>query len=168
MAYITTYSGIDFDVEHFTEDDFDIVDMAHSLSLQCRWSGHCKYFYSVAQHSCHVSDFMEDNKMLGLLHDGSEGYGADMPTPFKALLKDFQKLENRMQNKIYLKFMGRIPTDEEHEYLKKYDRLMLDFEGTLMIPHWSNPIDTSIIPDWEPWLPERAKQEFLNRFRKLI
>ena len=172
MSYITTFTGINFFVDKYTEDDFDIVDIAHALSNNCRWAGHCSAYYSVAQHSVYVSRFMEKLKMYGLLHDGSEAFACDMPTPWKEKLPDFQKMENRLQNKIYKKFLGAIPTDEEHEYLKVYDRLMLDFEGSIFIKNWHNPIDTSIIQQvddlFDPWEPKEAKEMFLKEFRKLI
>jgi 5'-deoxynucleotidase YfbR-like HD superfamily hydrolase len=172
MGYITTFTGIDFNPLKFTEDDFDIEDIAHALSMNCRWSGHCSAFYSVAQHSVYVARFMQRNQMLGLLHDGSEAYGSDMPTPFKNILPDFRKLEDNIQAKIYKKFLGRIPTEEEHRYLKIYDKLLLDFEGTTFIKHWGAPIDVSIIRQvdekFHPWTPAEAKEKFLKEFRKLI
>lgn len=172
MSYITTFTGIDFNPLKFTEDDFDIVDIAHSLSMNCRWAGHSSSFYSVAQHAVYVSRFMEKHKMLGLLHDGSEGYGADMPSPIKAILPDFRKLEDKIQAKIYSKFLGAQPTKEEHDYLKIYDKLLLDFEGTTFIKHWADPIDTSIIYQvdefFHPWHPDEAKEQFLKEFRKLV
>jgi len=172
LSYITTFTGIDFYVKSYSEDDFDIVDIAHALSNNCRWAGHTSSFYSVAQHSVYVSRFMKKHKMLGLIHDASEAYGSDMPTPFKAELPDFQKMETRMQNKIYNKFLGALPSKEAHEQLKIADKLLLDFEGTMFIKHWQNIIDVSIIKQvddrFHPWEPRHAREEFLKEFRKLI
>lgn len=172
MSYITTFTGINFNPLKFTEDDFDIVDIAHSLSMNCRWGGHSSSFFSVAQHSVYVSRFMKKNRMHGLIHDGSEAYGADMPTPFKMVLPDFTKLENKIQSKIYLKFLGKLPTEEEYDYLKLYDKLLLDFEGTMFIKDWVDTIDVTIINQvderFHPWTPQEAKDNFLKEFRQLV
>ena len=52
---IQTFTGKKFDPLNPNLNDFCIEDIAHSLSLQCRFTGHCRVFYSVAEHSVHVS-----------------------------------------------------------------------------------------------------------------
>ena len=49
--HIHTYTGIEFYIIDPQEEDIDIHDIAHPLSLLCRANGHCRYFYSVAQHT---------------------------------------------------------------------------------------------------------------------
>lgn len=44
---IRTYTGVLFDFLHPEESDLNIVDISHSLSLLCRFAGHCKEFYCV-------------------------------------------------------------------------------------------------------------------------
>jgi hypothetical protein len=44
---IRTYTGVLFDFLHPEESDLNIVDISHSLSLLCRFAGHCKRFYCV-------------------------------------------------------------------------------------------------------------------------
>ena len=51
MSYITTVTGKHFDPMDPGNQDFNIVDIAHALSLICRGNGHIRFFYSVAQHS---------------------------------------------------------------------------------------------------------------------
>jgi 5'-deoxynucleotidase YfbR-like HD superfamily hydrolase len=114
MTFIRTYSGKDFDIYNFTEESFDIESISHGLSQTCRFSGQCKKFYSVAEHSCRIAIHTYDLtlerfpdiprkqilvKMLwGLLHDASEAYLPDMPSPFKRLpeLEGFRKLEDNI------------------------------------------------------------------------
>src|ERR1019366_6096193 len=52
---IRTYTGILFDFEEPEASPICIEDIAHSLSLLCRFAGHCREFYSVAEHSIRVS-----------------------------------------------------------------------------------------------------------------
>lgn len=64
--------------------EIHIVDIAHSLSMQCRFNGHTSEFYSVAEHCCHVHDLLPAPlKRAGLLHDASEAYLCDLPRPLK-------------------------------------------------------------------------------------
>jgi hypothetical protein len=50
-----TYTGRVFDINSINANDIDIADIAHSLSYQCCFGGHCHQYYSVAEHSVRVS-----------------------------------------------------------------------------------------------------------------
>src|SRR6266496_1501995 len=81
---IMTYSGELITPLNPDPDDIQIEDIAHALSNQCRFSGHCKQFYSVAEHSCRVSDLCSyEHQLGGLLHDGTEAYLSDIARPIK-------------------------------------------------------------------------------------
>lgn len=49
--WMQTYTGRAFWPLDPRVDEIDIDDIAHSLSMQCRYAGHCLRFYSVAEHS---------------------------------------------------------------------------------------------------------------------
>lgn len=94
--YIRTYTGKKFYILDPRPEDIDILDVAHALSFKCRFSGHCKTFYSVAQHSLYVSygafnlpkefdDIKGDLCFWGLLHDLAEAYLPDTPRPIKGM-----------------------------------------------------------------------------------
>ena len=83
-CWITTYTGRLFHPFDPRPEDTDIEDIAHALSLKCRWGGMTRVFYSVAQHCVHVSYHCEAHHALaGLLHDAQEAYapGGDIPSP---------------------------------------------------------------------------------------
>ena len=85
LDYIETFTGRRFSPLSPDPSAIVIVDIAHALSHQCRFSGHTRYHYSVAQHSVLVAMRCpaEDQKWAAL-HDGSEGIGyRDIPRPFK-------------------------------------------------------------------------------------
>lgn len=81
--WIQTYTNKHFYPFDPNPDDICIEDIAHSLSLQCRFTGHSKVFYSVAQHSVLVSELSGPHVLWGLLHDASEAYLTDVARPVK-------------------------------------------------------------------------------------
>ena len=83
-AWIITYSGKKFYHLAPSAEMVDIVDIAHALSLTCRWTGHTRYHYSVAQHSWYFSYLVpKEFALSALLHDASEAYLGDMNRPLK-------------------------------------------------------------------------------------
>ena len=88
-AWIRTYTGGKVYFFEPERSDIDILDIYHSLSLLCRFNGACKIPYNVADHSILVADniYKETlNKELafqGLMHDCSEAFISDIPSPFK-------------------------------------------------------------------------------------
>ena len=87
--YVETYTGKRIYFDNITINDISIIDIAHSLSQLCRFTGHTKEFYSVAQHSVLVSDAQTTlaEKRAGLLHDATETYLNDLASPLKAFIK---------------------------------------------------------------------------------
>ena len=82
-----------------------IEDIAHSLALLCRFGGHCRRFYSVAEHSILVSRLCEpQHRLWGLLHDASEAYVVDVPRPLKRCLPGYRAIEDRVQHAIAARF----------------------------------------------------------------
>ncbi len=84
--WMQTFSGVKFWPLDPRPEDVRLEDIAHALSLQCRFAGHCRHFYSVAQHSVLVSSICPpDGKLHGLFHDAAEAYLQDMIRPLKSV-----------------------------------------------------------------------------------
>jgi hypothetical protein len=69
-------------------EDVCAEDIAHGLSLVCRFGGHCSRHYSVAEHSYLVARLALDQggpvaARFGLFHDAHEAYTGDMIRPLK-------------------------------------------------------------------------------------
>ena len=105
-TYITTNSGKTIDYLNPDPKQITIEDIAHGLSQECRWGAQTKVFYSVAAHSIMVSMVCAETSMLhalkGLLHDASEAFLRDLPTPLKELpeLAGYKIIEARMMKAI--------------------------------------------------------------------
>lgn len=82
--WIQTFTGVEFYPFDPRPEEIRIEDIAHALSMQCRYAGHCSKFYSVAEHSIRVAELLPmPLKLWGLLHDAAEAYLVDLPRPIK-------------------------------------------------------------------------------------
>ncbi|WP_347929470.1 phosphohydrolase [Pseudomonas helvetica] len=106
MTQILTHTGKRFDVADPCPDLIDPRDIAHSLAHLCRFNGHTREFYSVAQHSCIVADLVPDeHKLAALLHDATEAYVGDMVRPIKESMPAFQAVESWVWESICDRFL---------------------------------------------------------------
>ena len=137
--YITTYTGKHFKPTEPDPELFDIADIAHALSLICRGNGHVKTFWSVGEHCiCCAKEAkargLSDRMVLAcLLHDASECYMSDVPSPFKKELPGYNEREERMLSMIYEKFLGSDLTPEEKMQLNAIDKAMLWYDLTFLL-----------------------------------
>ena len=140
-AWIQTHSGRRFNPIKPNPDAIVIQDIAHALSMQCRFSGHCKDFYSVAQHSVLVSYICDSQDALwGLMHDASEAYLVDVPRPLKrsGKFQAYLDFEEVMTQAICRRF--GLPFKEPPS-VKRADTILLATEARdLMSP---------LHPDWQ-------------------
>lgn len=105
MTWMLTATGKQFDPVDPQPDMIDLVDIAHGLAHECRFAGQCRFFYSVAQHSVLVSQAVPpEHAWEALLHDASEAYIKDIPSPVKRLLPDYRALEARIEAAIRARF----------------------------------------------------------------
>jgi hypothetical protein len=167
-AILKTFMGIDFDLLEPMPEMVDIRDIAHALGNLCRFNGHCRRHYSVAQHSVIVSEVAQPwDAMRGLLHDAAEAYVGYITTPLKALLPDFQAIENRIQQVIFEVF-GVGPDVAAGLRIAKIDSGCViaaecrDLHPSIVLDR--DPMKDVIRPKTLPWMGEIA---FLSRFLKL-
>ncbi len=152
--WIHTYKGHKFYAYDPHPDDIDIEDIAHALSLTCRYSGHCKHFYSVAQHCLLIAELApKEYKLEALLHDAAEAYLTDIPRPIKYMLNGtdnrFSKLENKINAVIARKYgaLEKLPEEiKELDYNIVADEALALFDPT---PDWSKWYESLGVPAWK-------------------
>ena len=109
MTWLLTASGTHFDLVDPQPDMINVFDIAQGLANECRYTGQCRWFYSVAQHATLASQIVPDELTLeALLHDAAEAYIKDIPRPLKLLLPDYREIERRVDAVIRDRF--RLPT----------------------------------------------------------
>lgn len=170
--YIVTYTKRKFNAFNPRPQDIVLEDIAHSLSMQCRFNGHCDYFYSVANHSILCAKVGEqlklndDLKLMLLFHDASEAYLADIPSPVKQHMIDYKEIENNVQEAIW-DALGVRPTKLNLKTIKEIDRTLLLNEIKYLrgeehyreLSFSDASIDLGYI---EPQDPKTAKFEFIK------
>jgi uncharacterized protein len=169
-AWIQTYTGKQFWPMDARPEEVDIQDIAHALSMLCRFNGHCNRFYSVAEHSVHVSNTVEPKQALwGLLHDAAEAYLSDLPQPIKRQMPDFGLFEDLLLEVIADRFglSSTIPPE-----VKQADMVLLATEKAVLMGKepapWMKlpePLGSKMI---QCWGPDKAEKAFLDRFGELI
>lgn len=168
--WLQTFSGrqfwpLDPDPAHVA-----IEDIAHALSMQCRYAGHCLRFYSVAEHSVHLARHFSYDAglaMWALLHDASEAYLVDVPRPVKPFLPGYKDAERAVQAAVCDAF--GLP-HEMPAVVHAADSAIIGDERANMaacIAEWSGD-HSGLGVQLEYWPPEEAETEFLAAFWALM
>lgn len=169
--YIETASGRKFWYNTDSIDGICIDDIGAALSKLCRFTGHCREFYSVAEHSVYVSYLVpKDLALAGLLHDASEAYLSDIASPIKQFMPEYKNIENDIMKRIALKFS--LPEGfHEGKEVKQADWAQLKSEAQALLPtggkEWFFPegLPNGIQPGCE--YPNVAEDMFKARFYEL-
>ena len=174
--YLQTVSGRWVNPFDPDPDQLDIGDIARALANQCRFGGHCRVFYSVAQHSVIVSELVEerggdaDDAFAALMHDATEAYLGDMPHPIKhrsPLGAAFKAAEDHLEEVLRARF--RIKPDVPE--IKRVDRSLLATERRAFSDetwHWPElegvaPLELALVA----WSPDDACAAFSRRYADL-
>ncbi|WP_297388852.1 hypothetical protein [Acidiferrobacter sp.] len=170
MSWITTYSGARFDFAAPCLEDIHIADIAHALSRICRFTGHTRRFYSVAQHSVLVSRIVPpEHALAGLLHDAHKAYVGNVATPLKDHLPGYREVEARAWRAVATR-LGVDPALPAS--IKQADIILLATERRDLLPRdgrvW--PVLDNVVPLFDriaPLGPEEAEALFLARYREI-
>ncbi len=166
--WIQTFTGRQFWPLDPRSEEVCIEDIAHGLSLICRFGGQCREFYSVAEHSCHAAARAPRGlSFAALMHDASEAYIADVCRPLKRCLHGYKEAETRILDVIGEKY-GIKP--DEFAAVKETDNRMLATEALALLPggpqNWS--YDPAPIAyrhfTFDLLQPAEAERWFLNLF----
>lgn len=171
MSRIQTNMGVYFDFHNPGLHEYKIEEIANSLSKICRFTGHVRQFYSVAEHSVYVSMLVPDELALAaLLHDASEAYLGDVVSPLKALLPEYKAIERRVEMSIAAAFPQASGLWPLNPLIKEADLRMLWIEIADLLPMagLQVPVRDKVVTDVQhPMNPAQARQLFLWRYQHL-
>ena len=181
---MATYTGRRVNPLALKPEDIDIRDIAHALSQICRFNGHCKRFYSVAEHSWLVSRIAarEVAKLhgagvgesaevaaCGLLHDAGEAYLGDIIRPLRC--RQQYKLIDELQENVQAQLFAHFGV-HDYDIVHTVDRKLVLVEGAQLFP---NDVSVQQFPatqkysEWHVGMmsPDEAEDAFLARFKAL-
>lgn len=165
---IRLLSGHYFDFRYPGASRFTVNDIAHALAHLCRFTGHTRQFYSVAEHSVLASRIAPPEHALdALLHDAAEAFIGDVSKPLKALLPEYQEIEARVAQVICERFGLGWPMAGA---VKHADLAMLQAERQWVLgcrEEWPGLEGIEPGPPPEFWSPHVARRRFLARYREL-
>jgi 5'-deoxynucleotidase YfbR-like HD superfamily hydrolase len=171
MTWILTHTGRRVAPLNVEPEDIHIEDIAHSLSHICRFNGHCRFPYSVAQHSLIVMDLVKvpELKLAALMHDATEAYVCDLPSPLKRQISEYKNIEAQVWEAIAIKY--GLPL-ELPAIIKKADLIALATEKRDLMPKHPEPWDClkNIEPssiEIKQISPAMVKVKFLEHFNYL-
>lgn len=179
-AWTQTFTGKQFTPYAPQADQIEIEDIAHSLALQCRFNGHIKRFYSVAEHSVYVSYLVSPvARLKALLHDAPEAWIGDMVAPLKWTFPEFHVLEDTLMSAVEQKF--DVPVSAAiNEEVHTADQWIVHQEAKALFPARNHGLLKlwKPCPDFKPPFhidfgelgrdPVTAKAMFLSRFNELV
>lgn len=181
MSWIITRGGRKVDLINPTAAMIDPTDIAHSLSMQCRFNGHTRSFYSVAQHCYLVADLVpHEEQLAGLLHDATEAYVGDMVRPLKEGMREFYdahqlvSLFDEVEQRIWLAICDRFDVDPAlPASVKHADLVALATEKRDLMPEHPEPWPClegiePIAQFIDPWQPNAAAIHYHHRLLQLM
>jgi hypothetical protein len=174
--WMTTFTGRQFHPFDPKPEDICIQDIAHALAMQCRYSGHSKYFYSIAEHSILLCQYLTIirpdepwHQLQALMHDAAEAYLSDIVRPVKRFMYGYSEIEQNVEAAIQDAFglycCGKTPEIDVADGLILYDEARVLFD---VIPDdWH----MSFAPGLDKpeitihgWNPAQAEAIFLEAF----
>ncbi len=166
-TWMQTVSGRRVSLVAPDPDTLYIPDIAYSLAGICRFTGHCKPRYYVAEHCIRVAEILPPIlRLQGLLHDAAEAYFNDLSRPAKGLLPEYKKLEDAFLEVIYTKWL-RFRNDD---IVKKADDILVATEGRDLMGNTADwhlseaPLGKQI----RPWSSANAESLYVYIFNEEV
>lgn len=168
--WMQTFTGRAFYPMDPHPDDVDPRDIAHALSMICRYGGHVQAYYSVAEHCVLMSHAVApENALWALLHDATEAYVGDMVRPLKHAMPAYRQAEDRLMGVI----CGRFDIERTcpAEVKAADNRILRDERDALMadppLP-WTSVEDVPALGvRIHGWSPAEAECRYLARLAEL-
>jgi hypothetical protein len=188
---IATYTGLEVFPFDPRKEQICLEDIGHALAMKCRFTGHTRVHYSVAQHSvltaqlAQIRKFPLEVQKQALLHDASEAYFPDVASPLKKSLwvadpidvewdkydghnwSPYKEAENSLQRCIYSAFGVDLV---EHPAVKAFDADVYHREKWSLMPEVKNfetPKPACDVPLVYPCSPAAAKYDFMALAKSL-
>jgi uncharacterized protein len=175
--FIETFTGRTFQPLSPVFADIQIEDIAHALANQGRFTGHTRFRYSVAEHSVRVSELLARRRcsrpvqLWGLMHDASEAYLVDLPTPLKSdptIGDGYRRVEVALMEAVCQRF--GLPS-EEPAAVRLADADILATEVRDLMhgyrDYWLKLTGRAVKERIRPWGADVAEFEFLRQYREL-
>lgn len=173
-SWMETYTGRKFWPANPRAQDITIFDIAHALSLKCRYNGHSKSFYSVAEHSvalalyARVRELPVATQLELLMHDGAEAYLPDVPRPIKHFFPELIEMERHLDGMIreFSGLAGPVPPE-----VKEFDSRIIRDERPQVMPKTANDWMTDALDPLgiviHGFMPSEAEFRFLQCWQTL-
>lgn len=172
-GFIETYTGHQFYPFDPQPDAVRLADIAGGLAHTCRFGGHCKHFYSVAQHSLLVGRELSDHppriRAYGLLHDAAEAYLGDIPRPIKDEFGAVERAEERILAAVWTAFDLPPPSPAEWSVVTTADDRLLAYEASELLSDGSwagDPPDLAY--DLRGATPETVRDRFQTSVQAVL
>ncbi|HRH45178.1 MAG TPA: hypothetical protein PKY82_26305 [Pyrinomonadaceae bacterium] len=170
--WVQTFTGKKVNPFQPSTNQIDILDIAHHLAMKVRFNGAVKEYYSVAEHSVLISQYLfqltnnPELALAGLLHDGSEAYLCDIPQPVKHTpeFEFYRRLEKSWDEAIFTFF--NLPATH-HRFIKRIDLRICDLEAQLLVnprKEWQFSGLPELKISLHCWEWKEAKREFLKHY----
>lgn len=169
-----TYTGARFYLMDPRPEEIVFEDVVHSLSMQCRYTGHCLVWYSVAEHCCLLCDYVKEQGRSArdqyemLMHDAPEFATGDISRPMKYGIPGLKPSLEHINVATAKAFGCQYP---EPTWLKKLDaRMICDERAQNMVDSgndWNHDKLEPLGIKLKYWGQERAKAEFTRRYNRL-
>lgn len=180
MNTIKAFSGLVLDLDDPRPEMISADDISHALSQICRFGGHARRFYSVAEHSVLVADVVEAaggdqiEQMIALTHDAHKAYLGDIPSPLKHALSDYPEMSLRVKGAIAAAL--NIPSPSlSTPRIAEAERFVGAFEDEQLMPdtrpQFSSHVEGISLPAAVTWRaglsPHDAELLFCRRYDQL-